>query len=508
MKLTESKNIKLGIILSYCGLIVSILGSLFISNRVLNYIGDYNYGLYSFVNSITSWITVVSSALTASFLRFTSIEAKDNDGNVARTNTLYLKLLSFLGAAILLLGLIIIGYLYICGIHLGSYSWEDSKLMYLLFAFSVINIAITMPTNVWSLYISYRKQFVFQKTISIIITLLNFAGHFFIAYFTRNILLISVYSILITIITFLFNYCFSKKELGIDFQPIKISENGRLVKSIIFFSSILLFNSIVDQINSDVDKTLLGIFSVPQDITLYQMGQYFPYYVGTMAVAISGVFAPSINSMVVNEKREEVNSLFFNVSRLQAIVVCCITFGFISCGKDFVIWWLGEQRITSYYIASILMLLNIMPLSVKTSIDIQRAMNKHKFRSGMFFFVALLNVLISIALLKVMPKKYAVYACVLGTVMASVLTQWIAMNIYNCKVIKLPMKAFLKRLIMCILYGVVGYAVVYFERTLILSSVESTLIKFIIEGLTFIAVYGVFILIFERKFLVKYLKKK
>ena len=54
--LKDNKNIKFGVILSYVGMAVSIVGTLLVSNRVLNYIGDYNYGLYSFVNSITTWL--------------------------------------------------------------------------------------------------------------------------------------------------------------------------------------------------------------------------------------------------------------------------------------------------------------------------------------------------------------------------------------------------------------------------------------------------------------------
>lgn len=90
MNVIDRKNIKFCVVLSYVVMAVSILGSLFVSNIVLIYIGDYNYGLYSFVNSITTWLTVISSSLTASFLRFTSIEAKEFN-STERTNTIYLK---------------------------------------------------------------------------------------------------------------------------------------------------------------------------------------------------------------------------------------------------------------------------------------------------------------------------------------------------------------------------------------------------------------------------------
>ena len=82
--LSDRKNIKFGVILSFVSLGVSIIGTLFITNRVLNYIGDYNYGLYSFVNSITSWLSIVSAALSASFLRFATSESKKIKGTFGK----------------------------------------------------------------------------------------------------------------------------------------------------------------------------------------------------------------------------------------------------------------------------------------------------------------------------------------------------------------------------------------------------------------------------------------
>lgn len=48
-----------------------------------------------------------------------------------------------------------------------------------------------------------------------------------------------------------------------------------MLYSIFVFWGILLFNSIVDQINSNIDKTLIGIFSITEDVAIYQMAQQF-----------------------------------------------------------------------------------------------------------------------------------------------------------------------------------------------------------------------------------------
>jgi O-antigen/teichoic acid export membrane protein len=477
---------------------ISIIGALFVSNRVLNYIGDYNYGLYSFVNSITAWLAVVSSALTASFLRYTSMEANQTGGDVGRTNTLYLKMLSLIGVAVVIIGFAIIGILYFTGTNVGKYGWEDSKFMYILFALSIFNIGLTMPTSIFSLYINYKKQFIFSRILTIAITVINFIGHFVIAYFFRSIVGIAVFTIVITLITWLSNAYFCKKALNISFTNVSLRTNKRLLYSIFVFSGILLFNSIVDQVNSNVDKTLLGIFATPEDITIYQMAQQLIVYLTTMSVSVSGVFAPTTHELVVKNDRTELNALYLKISKIQSIILCCVAFGFLACGKNFIIWWIGEKRIMSYYVAAILMLLNIGPLTLNSSIEIQRAENKHLFRAITYFALAIANVLLSVLFLNLFEPEYAIFACLAGTVITTVCSHWIAMNIYNKRVMGLPIGRYLFTLLQYIIFGAIGCFAVLGCNKLFIERIEYVLLKFIIQGLVFVLVYLLIAAVFNK----------
>lgn len=504
---SDSKNVRWGIVLSYASLCISLVGTLFLTNRILNLLGDYNYGLLSFANSITTWLTVVSSALIASYLRFTSIEAAENQDNVSKTNTIYFKLFSGLGIIVLLLGVSITGSLYFLHVNFGSYNWESSKLIYLFFLLSTINITINLLSTVFIQFIHYKKKFIFEKTLTIIGTVLSYIAHFVIAYFTQDIVLIAIYPVFSSVLMFFVNYWFCKHKLNIKFTGVSYSESKALVKSIFVFSSVLLLNSIVDQISHNMDKTLLGIFSTPENVTIYQMGMQFNTYLATFSVAVSSVFVPQIYDFYAKHDYNSVNKLFLKVSKLQAIVVVFIAFGFVACGYDFILWWIGPKRINSYYCGAILMVLNVMPLSIKLSIEIQRAANKHKFRSFLYLAVALLNVGFSILLLLVMPKEQAVFACLFGTVLASIICHWVAMNIYNKKIMKLPMEKHLLQLGKQVSFGVFGAALAMVLRKTLLSQDGAYLSNFLIEGGLYVLVYGGCLLLFERKFIIDILKK-
>ena len=506
-QLDDSKNIKMGIVLSYVGMGISLLGMLFVSNRVLNYIGDYNYGLYSFVTSITSWLTVVSSALTASFLRYTTIEANEHDGNTSKTNTIYLKMLLLIGVAVFVIGFSFLGAMYMAGNNIGKYNWEDSQLMYLLFALSVFNIGLTMPTSIFALYINYKKQFVFGKILAIIISIINFSGQLLIAYFTRNIVAIAGFAIVINLFTVVGNACFSRNVLHMNFAKVSLKENKALVYSIFVFSGILLFNTIVDQINTNVDKTLLGIFARPEDVTVYQMGQQLSIYFMTMSVAVSGVFAPTIHELTVKCDTSKINNLYLKVSKLQSIILCCVAFGFLACGKNFIIWWIGEQRVLAYYVAATLLILKIGPLTLNSSIEIQRARNKHLFRAICYFVLAIANVGLSIVFLHIFEPKHAVFACLTGTVIATICSHWISMNLYNKFVIGLPVGRYLITLSQYMVSGVVGYVVVLACNELFISKMKTALFTFIAQGSVFVCVYLLLVVMLNRDVVKDYLGK-
>lgn len=507
-KTSESRNIRGGVILSYLILAVSIIGSLFVTNRVLNYIGDYNYGLYSFVNSIISWLNILSTSLIASFLRYTSIEAKNNNGDVGRTNTIYLKVLGIMGAGILFVGVFAVGILYFLKINFAHYSWEESQIIYVLALVAVINISITLPSSIFTQFVVYKKRFIFEKSLLLTLTIAQFAAHFLIAYFTKNVVFIAVYSVAATLLTLATNYFFSKKYLDMRFANAPIKDNKLLLKSIWAFSSVLILNSVVDQVNSHLDKTLLGFFSKPENVTIYQMGHQFDIYLSSLAVAISGVFAPKIHELCVNDEGDKVNALFLRISKLQAIVVVFVAFGFVSCGYDFVVWWLGKDRINTYYVGSMLMLLSIMPLSVKLALEIQKAKNKLKFRSVLFFFMAIFNALLSIVLLITIDKEYSVFACLAGTVVSSTICQWVAMNIYNSKVMQLPIKKHLLNLTKYIIFGLIGTAVAIGTKFLLSTYSLKPLFMFLIEGFAFVICYLILLLAFDRVFIFSFLKKK
>ena len=156
--------------------------------------------------------------------------------------------------------------------------------------------------------------------------------------------------------------------------------------------------------------------------------------------------------------------------------------GFIVVGQYFINVWAGIDYNNAYYVALLLIIPVTVPLIQNLGIEIQRAKNKHKFRSIVYFLIAIGNVLISIPLVKL----YGEIGAALGTAICLTIGNIIIMNWYYQVKIKLDMFYFWKQIFKLfpgtILSTVLGIGL---SKILIVNSI----IHFLIVGLFYVCVY-------------------
>lgn len=505
-KTSEANNTKVGIMLSYVTLGVSIIGALFVTPRVLNALGDQQYGLYSFATSITAWLTVISGALAASYLRFVTKDKKES-GTTGKTNTLYLKLFSILGvSAFIILG-IVVTVIKISGLKLSQYSDESNNLILILLVISGLQILISLIFSVFGHFNTYKRQFIFARTLSLCISIVTYALNLIFAILTKTVISIAVISLCLSTISSLITMIYCRRSLKMDFEKAPLKENKSIIRGIIIFSSFIILNTVVDRINSEVDKTILGIMVNAESVTIYTLAKSFNSYLLILSVSISGVFAPRVHELVAGGKKKELGELFIKVSTCQLVILCLVTGGFISCGLPFVKMWLGDARMMVYYHAIPFLILDVVALSCNFGIEVQRAMNKHKFRAILYIILALINVGISVLLVYLLPKEYAIWAVTIGTVFSVITGNWIVLNIYNHKVVGLPMIKYLLNLLKYIGMTTVAVVIPYFVCCFVSNKLSSNFAIFLIGGSIFMVLYSLLLFIFDKKTVVFLYKK-
>ena len=95
--MNESKQRKVGAVLSYVSIIVSTLVQLVYTPFLIRMLGQSEYGLFALVTSVMAYFSVLDMGFGNAMVRFLAKSKVDNDGNEKNINGLFLIFYSIIG---------------------------------------------------------------------------------------------------------------------------------------------------------------------------------------------------------------------------------------------------------------------------------------------------------------------------------------------------------------------------------------------------------------------------
>jgi len=432
---------KAGVLLSYGQTVLSTLISLVYTPVMLRLLGQSEYGLYTLVNGFISNLALMSFGLGSAYMRYYArYEASDGKRGVAKINGMFMVIFLVIGALSLAVGGVLVANVH--NIFAAKLTPAELDTAQILMALLVVNIAVSFPCSVFTSYITAKERFFFQRMVSMIRTILN-------PIVMLPLLLMGLGSVSLVLVTLVLSvvtdvssayYCFKKLDMRLSFGRFDF----RLLREMCGFSFFIFLNMIIDQINWTVDTTLLGIISGTAATALYGVGSQLHRYYMTLSTSISGVFVPQINRIVAGgEGDEKLTKLFTRVGRVQFMLLMLVLTGFVFVGEPFIEAWGGGEYEGAFPIALMLMGPVTVPLIQNIGIEIQRAKNKHQFRSKVYFVMALFNVAISIPL----GIRWGGLGCAMGTGISMIVCNGFVMNWYYHRHIGLDMFYFWKQIL-------------------------------------------------------------
>ncbi len=420
----QINQLKMGAMLSYLHIGLGGVVSILYTPVMLRLLGQSEYGLYSLVGSVVAYLGLFSFGFGSAYIRYFSIYKSNNDVNgLAKLNGMFLTIFSVLGLIVVVAGLFLVFNSHrLFGNELTADELEKAHILLIIM---LLNLVITFPTIVFNSYVSAREKFIFQKFLLVVKTLLN-------PVFIIGILLLGYGSVGMAIVVTLLNliielvnvwFCFSKAEMKIKIGRFDLG----LLKELFIFSSFIFMNLVVNQINWNVDRFIIGWFRGTVEVAVYSIAAQINIYYLTFSTAISNVYIPRINTMVAaNCSNWQLTELFTRIGRLQFLVLAMVIAFLVIFGKAFISLWAGTDYVDAYHMALLLIIPVTIPLIQNLGIEIQRAKNMHKFRSWVYLCIAIGNVLISIPLV----KAYGGLGAAIGTSIALVIGNVLIMNWY------------------------------------------------------------------------------
>lgn len=397
---------------------------------MIRLLGQNEYGLYNTVASTISMLSILSLGFNSGYIRYYAIYKKNNDKeSICKLNGLFLIIFLIIGFIGLLCGLFLSFNLdFVFNQGLTSEEYAKARIMMLLLT---VNLSISFPMSVFQNIISAHENFIVLKLLGMVRTVFG-------PLITLPLLLLGYRSITMVVVTvavtlfvdvmYFIYVIFKMKEkfLFHDFE-------GGIFKSLFAYTVFIALNTVIDQINWNIDKLLLGRFRGTGEVAIYSVGFTLYQCYMLFSTSVSGVFTPRIHNLVnstkddLNQQKKALTSLFTKVGRIQFLILGLVASGIVFFGKYFIVdIWAGSGYDNAYYVAVLLIITSSIALIQNLGIEIQRAENKHQFRSIVYSVMAVINLGLSI----VLCQRYGAVGSAFGTAISLIVANGIIMNIY------------------------------------------------------------------------------
>ena len=430
------KQLKLGIILNYLSIILTFIIGLIYTPFLIRFLGQEDYGIYALAFAIAGYLSLLDLGVGNSIVRFISANmvngTKENERKIIG---FFFKVFTYIGILTLAIGgLIAINTEKMVSSEFSVNQIEELRVMIWILT---LNFAIGFVFNTFAAVIQAYERFVFLKICNILRQLLTPLISVVILFYSSSLILLTLTLFIVNTGILIVNFIYYKKYLNLKLSFDKLNIDFK--KEIVAYSAIIFIVAVADKLYWQTDQILLGIIESPSEIAIYAVAIQFINIFMSLSIAINSVFLPRITKLVNTENYlVQLNQLYIKVSKFQTFIVGLAFSGFIIIGKDFIVLWVGESYTTVYVITLILVSTFFLDLIQNLGLTIMQAEGKYKFRAYTLIICSILNVLISIPIIKI----YGSIGTAVVTAIFVLIGNVIILNVYFHKVIKLNMKAY------------------------------------------------------------------
>jgi len=431
--LNVSRQIKIGVIISYLLIVVDSLYGFFIFPFILGQLGNASYGVYKTVSSFSATLSVVDLGIGATVLRFMAKFRAEGDKKSINNYMAMSLIQGVLIDLIIVFGAVGMFFL-IDPTYSSTFNGDQMVLAKELFVVIIVTMCSSIFENILFSAICSQNHFIFPNLLKLASLVVKICAILVLLKFWPNALALTFITLAISLIDILIEALYLRFSLGIKCH-LSCWDN-KMFKDTFKYGILLFVQSIVSQINSNLDNVVIGAIVSPEAVTVYSFGLSLENMFEHFGTSFSNVMLPSVSEQIhKNATSSELEDTVIKIGRFQFIILGAALCGFIVIGKDFITLWLGHGFDDVYIISIILMIPAFLELIVNVCLSIIRAENKNVFRTICLSCGALLNLIITI----IGVRLFGYIAAAVGTAVCLLLANLIGMNIYYKKRIGLNM---------------------------------------------------------------------
>lgn len=421
---------KVGMMLSYVNSLLLVAVNIFLTPFLIKTLGNSEYGVYQMMASFGGYLVLINFGTGTIMTRFVSVALAKKDRKAEENSIATCLLISLgLGAVILIAATVL--FVFLESIYASSMTPPQIEKAKVLYLFVAGNVFVMLFANTLQGIITAYEKFVVNSFWQIFKTFLKAVlVIFFLSIKSDSIIIVAV-DLFLSLSLLVFELFYVLFGLKVRWKI--YSFDKELFTSSAVFALAIFLQSVVNQVNTKVDVTILGIMKGPESVTTYSVAmQVFMVFSSVSSAAIA-VYLPKFSRMCANGKPDgkTITDATIEPSRVQTLMSGAILFGFLICGRDFINVWMGDEYAFAWVIAVIILIPSFLLYTNGVIVSVLDAMGKRLIRSLVLAGIALCNI----ALTVVLVYFFGEIGAPIGTAIATFVGSVVIMNIYYVKVL-------------------------------------------------------------------------
>lgn len=481
---------RVGVIISYLNLLMGMVSNVFLVPFLIASLGDVDYSLYkvmqSFAGPLSMFHLGISTIVTRSIVKFNNSE---NYTEKEKKNTMALALLA---SVFMSLFVVIAGIVMCCllpSIYGEQYTDVNIAIGQRIFIIFVLSSVFHMLTDAFSGCLVGHEKFVVSSLLPLMKSVLKIILYIVFLKCGFGVVSVAIVDLIIAVSTFVIALWYA--TIVLKERPKLYRFDKRQIIEIISFGTAVLLQAFVNQVNNNVDTMILGMYiEEKRIITMYSSALAIYGIYNSLISVVTNYFLPQATKLVTrNASGKELTDFVIRPGRLQAVIAVACIGGFTLFGRNFITIWIGPKYLDAYWIILMLMIPVTVPLVENAMISVLDASLKRIYRSTVLVVMAVINVIVSIFLVKIM----GFWGAALGTVASLIIGHGFLMNIYYAKTFNIE----IGRMFASIFKGILLAGLFAVVSCLPLAMfVPNTLLLFILKCVSFLVVYAAFLWLF------------
>lgn len=389
----SASQLKKGALYSYLAIFVNILSGLIYTPWMIRQIGQSQYGLFTLANSLIS-LFMVDFGLSSACARYVSnFHAEGREDKVEGVLGVIYKLYLIVDFFILLSLVIVFFFLDVIYLNLTPDELIQFKVVYSIAGiYSVVSFPFVTLNGILTAYEKFQKL----KLSELLYRFLVICLMIFSLLMGWGLYALVTVNALAGMLTIVYKYIVVKKEtsLKVNFNY----SSKTLYKEIFKFSIWITVSLLAQRLIFNITPSILGIVANTSAIAIFGIVTTIESYTYLFANAINGMFMPKISNIYVNDKEGNVLPLMLSVGKFQYIVNGLIVVGFLILGKQFLLLWMGESYIDSYYCILLVIIPGLFYNALQIANTAMIVKNKVKYQALVDLVMGIINVVLSFAL--------------------------------------------------------------------------------------------------------------